>query len=68
MREKMVTNRDVRVMAHQGFPRVRLGPAKRSAHRYFRRGARHEFRQVVSNGDYDNYSGFHLGHRLNDLV
>lgn len=65
MREKMVTDRDTRVMAHKDFPKMRLGPVKRCAHRHFRRGARHELRQIMLNADFDNYSGFHLGHRLN---
>ena len=63
MREKMVTDREARVMAHR-YVRLNLGPVKREAHRYFRRAANRELRQVLDGGNYDDYAGPHLGHRL----
>ena len=62
MREKMVTDRNAREMAHR-FISVNLGPVKRTARRYFRRAADRELKKIVASGDYD-LAGPHLGDRL----
>lgn len=63
MREKMVTDRNARVMAHR-YIGLNLGPVKKEARRYFRRAANRELRKVFVNGNFDDYAGPHLGHRL----
>lgn len=62
MREKMVTDRNAREMAHR-VVLTRLGPVKRIAHRHFRRAADRELKKVLAEGDED-LAGPHLGHRL----
>ena len=62
MREKMVTDRNARVMAHR-YIRVNIGPMKRVARRHFRRAADHKLKKIVMNGDHD-VAGPHFGHRL----
>lgn len=64
MREKMVTDREVReVVRHHYLTRLNLGPIKRVARRRFRRVAELELKKVLVAGDYD-LAGPHLGHRL----
>lgn len=63
MREKMITDRNARVMAHR-FISMNLGPMKRSFHRSFRRTANREVSKILASGDYDNYPGPNFKHRL----
>lgn len=62
MREKMVTDRNAREMAHR-VVRLNLGPMKKGARRRFRRVANREFNKVVASGDYDLVEP-QLGYRL----